>query len=193
MNATLISKALEIALDAHRGQVRKSTSIPYISHPLAVASIAMEYGANQDQVIAALLHDAIEDGGESYRNIIRNNFGEHVLSLVEACTDGTPDATGQKAPWTERKTRYLNHLEDASDDVLLVSGSDKLHNARAILRDLKVLGVSVFNRFSTSQEQTIWYYESLSDIFTKRQQPFAVEIAETISEIKRLSNTQMSS
>lgn len=193
MNATLLSKALEIALDAHKGQVRKSTSIPYISHPLAVASIAMEYGANQDQVIAALLHDAIEDGGESYRDIIRNNFGEYVLSLVEACTDGTPDATGQKAPWTERKTRYLNHLQEVSDDVLLVSGSDKLHNARAILRDLKVLGISVFNRFSTSKEQTIWYYQSLSDIFTKRQQPFAVEIAETVNEIRRLSNTHMSS
>ncbi len=188
MDTTLLPRALKVAMDAHKGQVRKSTLIPYISHPLAVASIAMEYGASQDQAIAALLHDAIEDGGEIYRKIILEEFGETVLSIVEGCTDGTPDSSGKKAPWNDRKQSYLRHLEDASTDVLLVSGSDKLHNARAILRDLNLIGVSVFDRFSASKEDTIWYYESLAVIFEKRNQPMAHELNATVAAIKKASN-----
>ena len=141
------SKAVSVANRAHSDQTRKGTAIPYIAHPLAVASLAIEFGANEDQAIAALLHDAIEDGGAEYEQVILENFGENVFAMVQGCTDGVPDANGEKADWWDRKTAYLEHLEKASDDVLLVSGADKLHNARAIVIDLQEIGPAVFDRF----------------------------------------------
>lgn len=90
----------------------------------------------------------------------------HAVAIVEGCTDGIPDASGKKAPWKIRKEQYLEHLKDATDDVLLVSGSDKLHNARAIVEDLLRIGFAVYDRFTASQEQTLWYYESLAKVLT---------------------------
>lgn len=126
-----ISQALALAVEAHDGQKRKGTAIPYIAHPMAVASIALEHGADEEQAMAALLHDAVEDGGPQYAILIRNQFGDRVADIVEGCTDGVRDANGIKEAWKPRKERYLVHLKEASDDVLLVSGSDKLHNAKA--------------------------------------------------------------
>ena len=158
-----LSNALALAVQAHEGQVRKCTTIPYISHPMAVASIALEFGASENQAIAALLHDAIEDGGNKYANIIKAQFGDHVHDLVQGCTDGTPDHTGQKAPWLERKTAYLEHLQKASDDILLVSCSDKLHNARAILHDYHTIGDALWQRFNAGKAGTLWYYRAVTD------------------------------
>ncbi len=126
MITTRFSRALSLAIEAHDGDFRKGTTIPYISHPLAVASIALEYGADEDQAIAALLHDVIEDGGRKYISLIKEQFGERVLYLVEGCTDGIPDDHGKKTDWKERKRSYLQHLKQAHDDVLLISGADKL-------------------------------------------------------------------
>ena len=179
-----LAQGLEMAVRAHAGQVRKGTSIPYVAHPMAVASIALEYGADEDQAIAALLHDAVEDGGAEYEQEIREHFGARVADIVMGCTDGVPDATGKKPPWRQRKERYLAHLEMAAKDVLLVSGSDKLHNARAILADLHTVGVSVFDRFTASKEDTIWYYTSLSEIFSRRAVPVAVALSDTVSQIR---------
>lgn len=176
-------QGLELAVRAHDGQVRKGTSIPYIAHPMAVASIALEYGADEDQAIAALLHDAVEDGGAEYEQEIRERFGARVADLVMGCTDGIPDATGQKPPWKQRKEKYLAHLEMATSDVLLVSGSDKLHNARAILADLHTVGVSVFDRFTASKEETLWYYTSLSEIFSRRGIPVAAALADAVGQM----------
>jgi len=189
MQMSKLSNALALALQAHEGQVRKSTTIPYISHPMAVASIALEFGATEDQAIAALLHDAIEDGGTQYSNIIKAQFGDHVHNLVQGCTDGTPDASGKKAPWLERKTTYLQHLEASSDDVLLVSCSDKLHNARAIVSDLINEGPSVFDRFSSTTEQTLWYYRQLATIFNKRKTPPAKALEVAVSQMEALSQS----
>ncbi len=187
MITSRFSQALSLAIEAHDGDFRKGTTIPYISHPLAVASIALEYGADEDQAIAALLHDAIEDGGKEYAQLIEAQFGQRVLYLVEGCTDGVPDAKGQKADWHERKRNYLQHLKQAHDDVLLISGADKLHNARAIVSDLKSVGQIVFERFSTKKIGTLWYYESLADIFETRKAPMAKPIRETFNEILGLS------
>lgn len=184
-----LSPALALAIEAHNGQVRKSTRIPYISHPMAVASIALEFGATEDQAIAALLHDAIEDGGAQYANSIKEQFGEHVYNLVQGCTDGTPDHTGTKAPWLERKTAYLEHLQEASDEVLLVSCCDKLHNARAIVSDLINEGPSVFERFSSTTEQTLWYYRQLAMIFTNRKSPPAKALEAAVSQMEALSQS----
>ena len=93
------SQALYLALQAHQNQKRKGTNIPYIAHPLGVASIALEYGADEDQAMAALLHDAIEDGGNQYAQEIRKQFGNRVADIVEGCTDGIPNVSGEKEAW----------------------------------------------------------------------------------------------
>jgi (p)ppGpp synthase/HD superfamily hydrolase len=183
-----IAQALALAVEAHDGQKRKGTNIPYIAHPMGVASIALDHGADEEQAVAALLHDAVEDGGAHYAERIRTKFGNRVADIVAGCTDGVPDASGKKPPWQARKQSYLDHLKSASDDVLLVSSSDKLHNARAIVEDLLSIGQRVFDRFSASKEQTLWYYESLAQIFESRGTPVARALRGAVNEMKRLSN-----
>ena len=183
-----IGRALALAVEAHDGQKRKGTDIPYLAHPMGVASIALDHGADEDQAIAALLHDAVEDGGQHFAEIIREQFGDRVADIVEGCTDGVPDASGIKEAWLPRKQRYIAHLRQSPEDVLLVSGSDKLHNARAIVEDLLNIGCSVFDRFTATPEQTIWYYETLSEIFTERGTPIAKPLADTVNRMKQLSN-----
>ena len=153
-----------------------------------MASIALDHGADEEQAVAALLHDAVEDGGAHYAERIRTKFGNRVADIVAGCTDGIPDASGRKPPWQARKQSYLNHLKSASDDVLLVSSSDKLHNARAIVEDLLNIGETVFDRFSATKEQTLWYYESLAQIFELRGTPVARALRGAVNEMKRLSN-----
>ena len=182
-----LSQALAIAIEAHNGQFRKETTIPYIAHPMAVASIALEYGADEDQAMAALLHDAVEDGGAKYAEIIRSKFGDRVADIVNGCTDGVPDNNGIKPPWKQRKESYIAHLKSAPDDVLLVSGSDKLHNARAIVSDLQNIGLRVFDRFSSSKTDTLWYYQSLADIFKARNTPTAKALSESVALMHALS------
>ena len=183
-----ISKALALAVEAHDGQKRKGTNIPYIAHPMGVASIALDHGADEDQAMAALLHDAVEDGGAHYAKRIRELFGDRVADIVEGCTDGIPDACGKKEAWKPRKDRYISHLQHATNDVLLVSGSDKLHNARAIVEDLLRIGPSVFGRFTASQEQTIWYYETLADVFSNRGTSIAEALNDTVQRMKQLAD-----
>jgi len=172
VSGTIVSKrfdsALAMASEAHAGQVRKGTSIPYISHPVAVASLVSQYGGDEDQAIAGLLHDVLEDGGPQWVHPIREQFGPRVLSMVESCTDGVPDATGKKPPWKQRKVAYLEHLAHASDDALLVSACDKLHNLRSIVLDLGDVGESVFDRFTAGKDGTIWYYRQLVSVLAPR-------------------------
>ena len=189
MQMSKLSNALALAVQAHEGQVRKSTTIPYISHPMAVSAIALEFGASEDQAIAALLHDAIEDGGIKYVDLISDQFGPYVLGLVQGCTDGIPDNAGKKIDWLERKTPYLAHLEKADDEVLLVSCSDKLHNARAIVNDLINEGPSVFDRFNATKIQTLWYYRQLANIFINRNCPPAKALQAAVSQMEALSDS----
>ena len=166
-------RALVYATHVHAGQVRKGTSIPYVSHLLAVAAIVLEYGGDEDLAIAALLHDSVEDqGGVPRLEDVRSRFGDRVANVVEACSDSLADTDrGEpKADWTTRKTAYLEHLRTAKDDALRVSLADKVHNARAILRDLRNpdVGASVWLRFSRPRADTLWYYRSLACKFRKR-------------------------
>lgn len=183
------SDAVRLAATAHATQVRKGSGIPYISHPLGVASLVIEFGGDEEQAIAGLLHDVIEDGGPQFVEPIREGFGERVLAMVEACTDGVPDANGKKAPWKERKEEYLAHLGDCSEDALLVSAADKLYNARAILDDLldPSVGAAVFDRFTASKADTLWYYGKLADIFSERGSPVARRLSALVGEIRKLS------
>jgi len=190
MISSRLSSALALAVKAHDGQVRKGTAIPYIAHPMGVASIALDFGASEDQAIAALLHDVLEDGGPHYAPLIEAQFGAEVLALVQACTDGVPDASGVKADWGERKRAYLAHLAQTPDEVLLVSGADKLHNARAIVSDLITIGPEVFKRFKAGREGTLWYYRALADVLTQRRAPMAVMLEAEVRQMERLAGAQ---
>lgn len=190
MISSRLPSALALAVQAHDGQVRKGTAIPYIAHPLGVASIALDFGATENQAIAALLHDVLEDGGPHYAPLIEAQFGAEVLALVQACTDGVPDASGVKADWGERKRAYLAHLAEAPDEVLLVSGADKLHNARAIVSDLITIGPEVFKRFKAGRDGTLWYYRALADVFTQRRAPVAVSLEAEVRQMERLAGAQ---
>ena len=174
------TQAIQFAAAAHEGQNRKGTAIPYIVHPVAVAGLVAEFGGSEDQQIAALLHDVLEDGGPHYAPQIKELFGSTVLSIVEACTDGVRDEKGVKPPWEERKRAYIVHLAEASDEMLLVSGCDKLSNAQAILADLHKIGWAVFDRFTAKRGGTIWYYSELCTIFNKRRTPVAGLLAQTV-------------
>jgi len=194
-----IALAFDFAASEHQLQLRKATKIPYISHLMSVAALVFENGGDEDQAIAGLLHDVIEDADPSSRvpeikSKISELFGAKVLEIVEACTDGEPDITGKKPPWKQRKEAYLVSLQSKSNDVLMVSCCDKLHNARSILSDLKTVGIGykVFNRFSSTKEETLWYYTSLSTLFESKLkdsngETAARELVDTVAEIKRLA------
>jgi len=148
-----IIEAMAAAAQTHGTQERKGTTIPYLSHLLGTCSIALDYGAGEDEAIAALLHDAIEDGEptEAARATVWS-FGDEVGRIIEGCTDAD---THPKPPWRERKEAYLARLATEDRSVLLVSASDKLHNARSIVRDLRSDGESVWERFSAPKDETL--------------------------------------
>jgi (p)ppGpp synthase/HD superfamily hydrolase len=155
------SQALVYAVEAHDGQTRKGTSIPYVAHVLAVASLALENGANEDEAIAALLHDVVEDcGGLPRLADLRERFGESVASIVMGCTDSTETP---KPPWKERKQAYIHHLDAASPSALLVSACDKLHNVRSLLVSVRNDGDAGWSRFKGGKDGTLWYYRAVLD------------------------------
>ena len=161
--------AIDFALVAHCAQVRKGTRIPYLSHLLAVASLVIEHDGDEDAAVAAVLHDAPEDqGGRAMVEQIRARFGAGVAAIVEACTDTFEKP---KPDWPPRKTKYVEHLAaDASLGACLVSASDKLHNARAILHDLRATRdhTAFWKRFGPTPEQIGWYYGRLQQALGAR-------------------------
>mgnify|MGYP000153159727 CR=1 FL=1 len=178
--------ALDYAAEAHQTQARKGTMIPYLSHLMGVASLVIEHGGDEDQAIAGLLHDVLEDCGPEHEAAIREQFGDRVIEMVLACTDGTPDERGEKAPWRARKEAYLIHVRHASQDALLVSACDKLHNARSIATDL-ASGEDVFARFTGGHDGTLWYYDELAKTFADRlgyTRPLVIELLATVERIK---------
>ena len=187
-------EALSFVCRLHAEQTRKQTDIPYISHLIGVAGIVLERGGDTDEAIAALLHDAIEDQGPDYpggpdalRAEIRRRFGQKVLEIVEGCTDAD---TNPKPPWQARKEAYVAHISQASPSVRLVSCADKLHNARAILADLHVVGDALWDRFNGGKEGSLWYYTALVDAFQQAGSThLADELDRVVSEIQRLSAT----
>jgi len=157
------------AYQVHSGQRRKGTGIPYIAHILGVAAIALEYGADEDEAIGALLHDAAEDGGgEATLAEIRARFGDSVGDIVLGCSDSLVEDPEDKLPWRERKENYLAHLEHANASVCLVSAADKLHNVRSIIRDYREHGDEVWERFQGKRDGTLWYYEIVADTLIRR-------------------------
>jgi (p)ppGpp synthase/HD superfamily hydrolase len=188
--------ALRYAGQLHNRQVRKGAKAPYIAHLLAVSSLVLEHGGSEDEAIAALLHDAIEDqaehqgGAAALRGAIHERYGATVLRIVNACTDAE---SVPKPPWRERKESYIRHVRATPDPAYhRVSIADKLHNARAMLLDYRSLGDSLWERFNRKEPAAhLWYYRSLTDAFRAAgQAPAALidELERVVAELESLVN-----
>jgi GTP pyrophosphokinase len=178
--------ALIYATRLHAAQVRKATAVPYVAHLLGVAAIVLENGGDEDEAIAALLHDAVEDqGGAATREEIRRRFGERVTAIVDGCTD--TDVT-PKPPWRARKEAYIAHVRHADRSVRLVSAADKLYNVRSLARDYRQLGEELWARFNGGRDGTLWYYRGLVDAFRAAgSTPLVEELARTVDELESLA------
>ncbi|CAN2189422.1 HD domain containing protein [Candidatus Nanopelagicaceae bacterium] len=162
-------RAFEYANQWHRDQARKSTTLPYILHPMGVASLVLEAGGDEEQAIAALLHDVPEDCGGEVRLVeILEMFGPRVEAMVRGCSDSLVAEREEKAPWRERKQAHIDHVATAHMDTLIVTAADKTHNGRAIATDLQTIGDEVWDRFNASRDDIIWYYSTFYSELEKR-------------------------
>jgi (p)ppGpp synthase/HD superfamily hydrolase len=180
-------EALVYAAMAHAGQLRKGSQIPYLSHLLAVTAIALENGATEEEAIAALLHDTVEDaGGKARLADIAARFGNSVATIVAGCsdTDTTP-----KPPWRERKLTHLAHLGHAPVPVKFVKAADSLHNARSVLADYCAIGDTLWTRFKGGKEGMLWYLRAVVTALTEpRLRSLAMALDATITELEKLTN-----
>ncbi|UYV35950.1 HD domain-containing protein [Rhodobacteraceae bacterium D3-12] len=180
--------ALSYAARLHRDQTRKGSGVPYVSHLIAVASLVLEYGGDEDQAIGGLLHDAVEDqGGAAALAEITSRFGPRVAAIVTACSDSDGD---NKAPWEERKNAYLAGIAKKSDDAVLVTTCDKLHNATSIVEDLRRVGPTVFERFTARRDGTLWYYRELARALAQRAPgPLTERLSRRVDELHTLAES----
>ena len=183
--------AVDYARIVHVG-TRKSTEVPYIAHLLGVASLVMgeagqvPFPITEDIVIAALLHDAVEDAGGMPRlHDIEANFGTMVARIVEGCSDSFEEDSGKKKPWEDRKRGYIERLKTESEDTLLVSAADKLYNVRAVVEDHSSHGAEVWKRFNRGPEQQVWYYGEILKVFQQRCRDWRIvkELGRAVSEL----------
>jgi (p)ppGpp synthase/HD superfamily hydrolase len=179
-----LQRAFAYAAKMHAGQARKATTVPYLSHLMAVASLVLEAGGDEEMAIAALLHDVVEDcGGMPRLREIRKQFGARVARIVEGCTDSF---TEPKPDWIERKRGYLEEVKHADDETRLVSASDKLHNVRTILADYRKDGDAIWVRFSGKKDGTLWYYRALSDEYARKPNRITRELALAVRDLETL-------
>jgi (p)ppGpp synthase/HD superfamily hydrolase len=178
-------EALVFATQKHSGQTRKQSNVPYVAHLLGVTALVLEAGGDEDQAIAALLHDVVEDcGGAPVLDEVRHRFGERVAHIVDGLTDTDQHP---KPPWRARKDHYLRHLQQAGEDVRLVSVADKLHNVRSIVSDYRHIGEAVWERFGGRRDGTLWYYRALLDIFLQGPSNRLIEELErNVLELERM-------
>jgi (p)ppGpp synthase/HD superfamily hydrolase len=164
--------ALAFAARHHRAQLRKGSRVPYMSHLMSVSALVMEHGGTEDQAIAALLHDAVEDApagqGGSVLADIRKRFGDAVAAMVLACSDGLNDSGERKGTWQERKQAYVDGLPDKALDALLVTAADKTHNGLCIAADVRRFGPGFWSTFNASPDELVWYYTSVRDVVAER-------------------------
>lgn len=171
-------QAICMAVKLHASQSRKGNNTPYIAHLMSVSALVLEAGGSEDEAIAALLHDAVEDqGGIKTLNKIRRRFGANVAEIVDQCTDAY---TLPKPPWRQRKEAYITHVAQATPEARLVSLADKVHNARSILRDLQSDGNTIWQKFNGGKDGTLWYYRSLLDTFKILETNFLVQEFERV-------------
>ena len=175
--------AFAYASDLHATQMRKGKDVPYISHLMGVAAIVLEQGGSENQAIAALLHDAVEDQDVTVEEI-RERFGDEVAKIVEGCTNEESES-GSK--WRGGKERYIAHLREADPSVWLVAAADKLYNARNVLEDYRKVGESLWDRFNGGKDGTLWYYRTLAQTFRDIDpSPLTDELGRVVSELEKL-------
>ena len=176
-------EALTWAIDAHGQQTRKGTTVPYYAHLLGVASLVLEDGGDEEEAVAAVLHDLVEDTDATVADV-RGRFGERVARIVDACTDAYERP---KPAWRPRKETYIDHLRIAEPDELRVALADKLYNARATLLDFRDHGPALWRRFGGDQ---LWYYRAVADVFLEvAAGRLAAELDRTVAELERLAAT----
>ena len=186
-----LQRAFAYAAKMHAGQARKGTKVPYLSHLMAVASLVLEAGGDEEMAIAALLHDVVEDcGGMPRLREIRKQFGARVARIVEGCTDSFGEP---KPEWIDRKRGYLEEVTHADAETRLVSASDKLHNVRTILADYRKDGDAIWTRFNGKKEGTLWYYRALSDEYTRTPNRITRELELAVRELERLCGCESGS
>lgn len=177
-------EALAFARVAHGGHVRKGTDTPYLSHLLQVAGLALEFGGDENEAIAGLLHDAAEDaGGEAMLTQIEQDFGPHVAGIVRENSDSLAQSKSEKAPWRERKEAYVAAIPYKSRSACIVSLADKVHNARSLLADQRAFGDAHWERFNAGKTEALWYYRSLLEAFRSRLAEFP-ELATAVVEFE---------
>jgi (p)ppGpp synthase/HD superfamily hydrolase len=177
-------EALIYATQLHANQTRKTSNVPYISHLLSVAALVLEDSGDEDEAIAALLHDAIEDqGGEKTRQEIRQKFGENIAAIVEECTESD---IVPKPPWKERKLASIEKFRTVSPQARRVILADKLHNARSLLIDRLRYKEEIWNHFKGGKEGTIWFFRSIIEVERQRgYNPMTEEIDRLIQELEK--------
>jgi len=193
------TSAIEYARHLHIER-RKGSGIPYMAHLLGVAALVMgeaghePFPVTEDMVVAALLHDAVEDhGGTSRLHDIEANFGANVARMVAGLSDTFSEDSGNKEPWLDRKQSYLHRLKDEPADVLLISAADKLYNARAMLEDYRVIGPDVWKRFKRGRGDQLWYFDELVKVFRSFGESRIVdELERVVAELRRVSNSEPS-
>jgi (p)ppGpp synthase/HD superfamily hydrolase len=188
MLTSRFEEAFIYASRLHAKQNRKGTKIPYIAHLLGVTALVLENGGDEDEAVAALLHDAVEDqGGLRTLQEIHRRFGDRVADIVDGLTD---TYSFPKPPWRERKIYYIDHLRSASPEVRRVSLADKLHNARAILFTLQTEGEKTWDRFHGGKSGMLWYYRTLVSVFQEGGSDFLIsELDRVVSQIERLASS----
>lgn len=165
------TSALDYARAAHLGALRKGTAVPYLSHVLVVAGLVLEHGGDEDEAIAALLHDVAEDsGGEARLDDIGRRFGERVAGIVRDCSDSLAADPTRKDGWWPRKLRHLDHLAEMGERSLLVSAADKTHNCESTVADYRRHGEDLWSRFNPDAGRAgqLWYHRSVADVMASR-------------------------
>jgi (p)ppGpp synthase/HD superfamily hydrolase len=178
-----------MALELHGGQTRKGSDVPYLTHVMAVAAMVGEYGGNEDQVIAALLHDAVEDqGGEATLERIRAAFGDTVAAYVLSCSDSVTPCESDKAPWRARKEVHIAKVATLPPEVKLILTADKIHNGRSVLAAYGDCGTAVWNRFKGGREGTIWYYRTMREALGQGwEHPLLLDLDELIARLEKIA------
>jgi len=165
--------AVLLALQIHGGDLRKSTTIPYVSHLFSVCALVLEDGGDEDEAVAALLHDMLEDHPkEITKSEIERLFGERVADIVQLCTDTPPGYKGgPKPPWRKRKAAYVERIREAAYPRCRVALADKLHNVRTIVNDYRKIGNKIWARFKATKEDQLRYHRSLVEAFREASAP----------------------
>lgn len=184
-----VDEALAMVAVAFRDRARKGSGVPYLAHLLGVAALVAEHGGNENQVIAALLHDYLEDIEGTDAKELHERFGQQVAEWVVALSD---TMVRPKPPWQERKESYLAKLRMESGELKLVSAADKLHNAQSLLRDHREVGEALWVRFTATREQTLWYYRAVTEALAEKwSHPILGELRRAVDELETLESVHV--